>query len=515
MSYSPGRFHGAPLLTGADRHLVSRFSYGVTPPLTARVLALGGARAWFDQQLEPARIADAYVDGLGAWWPSLRRGAQELWQRQEAEVEGGWEVMEDYRRWLLMRRIHTNRPVAEMLTEFWMNHFNVPANGDAAFTHRFSYDQTIRSRALGRFDDLLFHVITHPAMGIYLDNATSSAAHPNENLGRELLELHTVGRGTYDEADVKDSARILTGWQVDMWRTWVAAYKPAKHATGRVNVIGFSDPNVALDGRELTRRYLTYLAHHPATATRICRKLAVKFVNDTPSAAMVKRLADIYLAHNTEIKPVLRALVKEAEFLAARGAKVRDPGEDVVATYRALQVKLAAPAAADSETAADAILWQTSSLGAAPCSWPRADGQPIDNESWSTPARVMAALDLHYVMSGGWWPTVGITYRTPAQWLPVSRRVTKVRRRRRKRGKKRWVWVTTKVTVREHRFDVVVDHLCQQLLGMSSTAAILQACCESVGLTAASMVGPTSDVVKWNFPRVLTTVLDTPQHFTR
>ena len=121
--------------------------------------------------------------------------------------------MESYQRWLLMRRIRTKRQVQEVMTEFWLNHLNVPANGDATFTWRFDYDRQIRARALGSFRDILYAAVTHPAMGIYLNNAVSTKSHPNENLGRELLELHTVGRGEYTEDDVKNSARILTGWR--------------------------------------------------------------------------------------------------------------------------------------------------------------------------------------------------------------------------------------------------------------------------------------------------------------
>lgn len=544
-TYKPAVFAGAPLLSEVDRHLVSRFSYGVTPGLTADVLASGGAGAWFSSQLSPDSIPDPRAGAMEGWWPSLNRSALEMWQRQQAEIEGIWNVMEDYRRWLLMRRIYTTRPVQEMLTELWMNHLNVPGNGDACSTYRFSYDKSIRANALGRFEDILFNAVTHPAMGIYLDNATSTKAHPNENLGRELLELHTVGRGNYSEDDVKNAARVLTGYRVDLWRTWAATYKTADHWTGPVTVMGFSDANASADGRDTCRRLLTYLARHPSTAARVCRKLAVKFVSDSPSEALVEQLASVYLANDTAITPVLQALVAHPEFLGSAGKKVRDPGEDIVATYRALQVDVVAPPAGDSSYAADAIIWQCGNLGMQPVVWPRPDGQPIDNESWSTPARIMASFALHYSMSGTWWPTQGITYRTAVDWLPVSSRTRQVqdtkkvkvavRKRKRvkvrtKRGKirvrLRWVttyeWREKKVwrTVTEHEtniqpFDMVVDNLAQQLLGRHSTATLLQACCEALGVSPGEEIGPDHSVVKWNSARLLSAVLDTPEHFTR
>ena len=181
-------------------------------------------------------------------------------------MRGGWQVMEDYGRWLLVRRIRTRRPVLEKMTEFWEAMLHVPVSGDAHFTWRVDYGDTVRRHALGRFDELLAATTTHPAMLIFLSAATSTKRAPNENLGRELLELHTLGAGNYDEDDVKASARILTGHHVDLWESWKASYVKEDHATGKVQVKGFTHKNRKADGREVTREYLRYLAHHPLTA---------------------------------------------------------------------------------------------------------------------------------------------------------------------------------------------------------------------------------------------------------
>ncbi len=490
-AYKPRRHRGAPLLKQADRHLVDRFSYGNTPALTKQVRRAGGARAWFAQQLRPGGVPDGPTDRLITWWPSLTRGPLDLWTRNVDGTEGGWEVMADYQRWILLRRITTARPVAELMAEFWMNHFNVPVHGDGTFTYRFAYDQAIRRAALGTFEDLLLTATTHPAMGIYLNNAVSTKQHPNENLGRELLELHTVGYGAYDEDDVKDSARILTGYLVDMWRSWDAAYSPEDHATGPVSVLGFRHANAAADGRPVVEAYLRYLARHPATARRIARKLCVKFVGDAPSAALVESLAQVYLDNATAIKPVLQALVASKEFGRSAGAKVRDPSEEIVATYRVLRVTLSDPPAGDNGYAARAILWQAGSIGAVPFDWPRPDGQPVDNQSWSSPARLLASMETHWAMSGGWWPKDGIRYRSAQAWLP-SKRV---------------------------RFDVLVDHLSQQLLGRHSTARLLKACVEVCPgdwhVRPSSKIEADHPLVRWGFHRVLATILDSPDHFTR
>ncbi len=473
------------VLSTADRHLVGRFSYGITPTLARQVKKAGGGRAWFDQQLAPASIADAYADGLKSWWPGLANSPQVLWANTQSGVEPGWQVMADYQRWVLARRIHSQRQLLEVMTEFWENHLHVPVNGDGAFTYRVPYGELIRRHALGSFVDMLTDAVTHPAMGIFLSNAVSTRKAPNENLGRELLELHTVGRGSYDEGDVKDSARILTGWRVDTYKTWNATYVVNDHATGPVSVMGFSDANASTDGRELTRRYLRYLALHPATAQRICRKLAVKFVRDEPPQLLVDQLAGVYLANDGRIVPVLRALVASSAFAGAVGAKVRDPGEDVVATYRVLGVKPNRPTAEDD--AANAMLWQVGSLGAVPFGWARPDGAPIDNPSWATTSRMLAGFDVHYSLSGQWWPSKGATFASHRSWLPQKR----------------------------IRFDRLVDHLSRRLLQRPASPTLLKACCEATGIGRRTLITRKHDLVKWGMPRLLTTLLDSPTHLSR
>jgi hypothetical protein len=488
-AYQPAHHRGDKLLGTQARHLVGRFSYGVTPALAAEVRTAGGARAWFEGQLDPASIPDRRADALREWWSGLSRDCTDLWHRQRDGIEGGWEVMFDYQRWVLLRRMRSRRQVLEVVTELWENHFNVPVNGDAQCFWRTDFGDTIRAGALGRFDDLLHAAITHPAMLINLDNVSSTAAHPNENLGRELLELHTVGRGSYDESDVKESARILTGWSADMWDTFKAEYLPKQHATGPVRVMGFTHPNGDADGRAVTRAYLGYLARHPATARRVARKLAVKFVRDDPPQSLVDELARVYLDNDTQIRPVLRALVRSAAFAESVGAKVRDPGEDLVATYRALDVRVQrAPAGERGERwAANQLIWDVSSIGTKPFDWPRPDGQPIDNVSWASPSRLVASMSVHQNMGGGWWPDTGIDYHKPAWWFPRF----------------------------PIRFDLAVDHLSQVILHRRSTAQLLEACCLAVGVEPHERITREHGVVRWDMHRLLSVFLDSPAFLTR
>ena len=490
-TYTPRKYRRQPVLKAVDRHLAGRFSYGLDGSVVSEIRRAGSARAWFEDQLTPGNIDESRATAVNGWWPSLDYGPQKLWDRSKSGVETGWKWAPHYQRWVLNRRIRTRRHVLELMTEFWENHLNVPTTGEHHFVFRKDYGDVIRARALGTYDELLHATITHPAMLVYLDNAISTAVAPNENLGRELLELHTVGlTAGYTEDDVKASARILTGWRVDVGKTWDTSYRPADHWVGPVRVLEFSDANAERDARALTRRYLSYLAHHPATAQRIARKLVIKFVQDDPPAALVDELARVYLANGTAIKPMLRALVDSPEFAASAGAKVRDPGEDVVATYRVLGITLANPADGGSDaerSGANALLWQAGAMGLIPFAWPRPDGAPLTNQAWASPGRLLAGWKAHYQLAGGWYPTVGIDYRSRSSWIPEF----------------------------PIRFDLLVDYLSVRLLQRRSTATLLQACCESVGYSPAERITRDHRLLRFDLPHVLATILDSPAHVTR
>ena len=281
-------------------------------------------------------------------------------------MQGGWEVMANYQRRALQRRMRTNRPVLEMMTEFWENHLNVPVNGDAQFTYRAAYGDLVREHALGqvlrpaRRRD-------HPPGDAHLPRPghVDQARTPTRTSAASCSSATPSAEGNYTEDHVKSSARILTGYTVDMWETWQALYDPEEHWRGAVRVMGFHDKNRKKDGQALTRRYLEYLAHHPATARRIAWKLAVKFVRDHRRPRWSSTLAKVYLQERHRDRP--RAAgpgAAPASSQRSGGAKVRDPGEDIVATYRALGIRMDEPRADDS--AVNALLWQAGSIGIYP-----------------------------------------------------------------------------------------------------------------------------------------------------
>jgi hypothetical protein len=193
----------------------------------------------------------------------------------------------------------------------------------------------------------------------------------------------------------------------------------------------------------------------------------------------------VFLANNTEIKPVLRALVASGEFKAAAGAKVRTPTDDVVATHRALGTELAK--VVNDDSAANVILWQTASIGQTPFAWGRPDGQPDDNRSWSSASRLLASFEVHYSMAGRWWRKEDVTYRTPEAWMPAP----------------------------SLRFDALVNHLSTQLLGKRVPTRLLRACMEATGAAADATITIAHPVMDGQFPILLTTLLDSPDHMHR
>lgn len=474
--------------TRTERHWMNRLSWGATPELTEQLRAAGGPQAWFLAQLEPAQITDRFAGRLRSWFPGTQYDPQMLWKRHKQGIYPLWEVTADLQSWTMLRRVHSQRQLHEVMTDFWSNLLHVPAGDDKSYTWRWHYDATVRKHALGSFAAMLQAAITHPAMGCYLDNAQSSDIQLNENLGRELLELHTVGLGAgYTEDDVKMSARILTGYNVDMWDTFDAWYAKYDHFVGPVRVLGFADANAELDGRPVTARYLSYLAHHPATARRIARRLCVRLVSDTPSAALVTAVARAYLASGTDIKATLRALVRHADFDSAVGAKVRTPVEDAVAMYRVLGVRPTIPTG-DGAFATD-FHWLVSDMGQQPFDWPRPDGAPDNGESWSGVSRVLRSFEVHHTAAAGWWPTRDVTYRNAEAWLSG---------------------LAFPATL-----DEITDHVSRRVLCRRASEALKEAVAARMQMSRGDTARTTGDMPMWRLQSVLATTLNSPDHLHR
>ena len=444
----------------------------------------GGAMEWFEQQLDHSSVRESAKGAeVASWFPRLQDSPAEIWHNNRTDVHNNWEYARDLSNYSMLRRIYSSRTVFESMVELWSNHFHVDAQHHPGFTQRPAYDATIREHALGTFADLLVAVTLHPAMLMFLDNWRSIRNNPNENHGRELLELHTVGRDAgYTEAMVKDSAKLLSGHTVEQ-DGWTAFYDPSRHTTGEVEVLGFKRRNGVADAPGLAEEYLRHLAHHPATARRIARKLAVRFVSDDPSDALVAHVADAFLASGTDIKATLRALVSSEEFWASKGAKVRTPIDDVVATCRVLQVSAQAPANLSSFV--HELSWAIGSTLV--YQWPRPDGSPDRAAVWASTTRMLNSWRMHWGMAGGWWPSGEARYKRPRAFLPEP----------------------------GIRFDELVDHLSRVMLGRRSTRRLLKAACQGCDIAPDERINRSHAAMSWKFPRLVAVLLDSPEHMYR
>jgi uncharacterized protein (DUF1800 family) len=265
----------------------------------------------------------------------------------------------------VLRAVYSERQLEEVMTDFWFNHFNVFIFKDQDQYLVTTYERdVIRPYALGKFHDLLLATAKSPAMLFYLDNwlsigPNSQAAgggkpgqppNPsaikglNENYGRELMELHTLGvDGGYTQADVTEVARVFTGWTVQpMDQGWGFVFDPKRHEPGSKTVLGKTIPDKGVDeGMQV----LDMLAKSPATARFISTKLARRFVADDPPPALVDAMAKTFLSSDGDIKEVLRTMVHSKEFWSPDiyRKKVKTPLEFVASAVRATGTQVQNP----------------------------------------------------------------------------------------------------------------------------------------------------------------------------
>ena len=256
----------------------------------------------------------------------------------------------------LLTDIYSNRELEAVMTDFWLNHFNIYIRKDGQMPSLLpQFQQTVQAHALGHFEDLLVATARSPAMLLYLDNAQSigpdsiaagntprnpnakkkKAVGLNENYARELMELHTLGvNGGYTQNDVTEVAKVLTGWTTERpGDGGEFTYNDRRHEPGNKTVLG---KTIHDGGEREGEEVLHMLATSPATAHFISLELAERFVADTPPAALVDRMAQTFLKTNGDIKAVLRTMVHSPEFFSATTvhAKLKTPLEYVVSALR-------------------------------------------------------------------------------------------------------------------------------------------------------------------------------------
>ena len=253
----------------------------------------------------------------------------------------------------LLRAVYSERQLEEVLVDFWFNHFNVDARKIEERPVTAAYErEAIRPKVLARFRDLLGATAKSPAMLFYLDNWMSAAPVApaavaaktgpprglNENYGRELLELHTLGvDGGYTQRDVVEVARCFTGWTMNDPHDGLGfVFKPGMHDRGEKRVLGHrirGAPGGIADGEQV----LDILARHPSTARFIATKLVRRFVADDPPPRLVDRTARTFRRTDGDLAEVMRTILTSPEFrdAAARRAKIKSPFEYVVSVLRA------------------------------------------------------------------------------------------------------------------------------------------------------------------------------------
>ena len=380
--------------------LIERLTFGPTPALVDQVASLGADRFLEYQLSYPPATTAGVLTGA-----HLLDGT--FGDRYRAR--DSHDAPREMRHAAVVRAVTHPGQLAELMVEFWTNHFSTySGEDDQQVQYAVATDdrEVIRRHAMGSFADMVLASARSVSMQRYLDNFRSVANNPNQNYARELMELHTLGEGRgYDETDVAAVSRILSGWGL----TGTAGdgvgysfqYQPNRHFSGPVTVDitlpdgsveewstpGRSGPEGEQDGID----FINWLVRLPNTARFISEKLARRFVSDTPSAELVSSMAGVYLANDTAIVPVLRHMFTSDEFNSSRRTKVKSPFELLVGVLRATGAQVDRQAGGP---AAATISTQLDGLGHLLWGWPTPDGFPDERSFWITTNSVMRRWEL-------------------------------------------------------------------------------------------------------------------------
>jgi uncharacterized protein (DUF1800 family) len=374
------------------------------------------------------QLAAALPPQALAQFPEFRRMGMK--SRQPQQVVSG-----DLKEGKVFRALYSNRQLEEVLVDFWFNHFNVFENKNVQIQPQgvvrmllASYERdAIRPHVLGKFKDLLLATARHPAMLYYLDNWQSMspnaldafqvgpfAAGPNlaqqfsrqahglnENYGREVMELHTLGvDGGYTQADVIAVARCFTGWTISQPTTKPGfVFASFMHDTGEKVVLGHT---IAAGGGEQDGlQAIDILARHPSTARFISRKLAERFVADEPPQSLVDRMAQTFTKTDGDLRAVLQTMFTSPEFFSegAWDAKVKSPFEMVVSAVRAMGGE-----ATDTFT----LVQKIADLGEPLYGKLEPTGYPETGEGWLSTANLLGRMNFATTLASGQVPGVKV-----------------------------------------------------------------------------------------------------------
>lgn len=381
---------------------MNRFGLGYGATDARRLIA--GQQAWLASQIDSSAVL-SFSSGLPPSSDLMKDIAALRGIKKDDEGNKGEkkEMRQEIRHQVLdanaarfAQAVTTQAPFAERLVLFWSNHFTVSYAGKpilAALTCAFE-NEAIRPHVFGRFEDMVLSVARHPAMMLYLDNATSvgpnsaagqrRSAGLNENFARELMELHTLGvDGGYTQSDVTEMARILTGWTMVPKDGGGFVFVDHRHEPGARKVMGRTYPE---GGEEQGLAAIHDLCSHPATARHIATKLARHFIADTPPQSAVNALAESFSHSGGDLKAVYRTLIALPESWQSPAAKVKTPYELVVSAFRALDI-------APDKIPFQSVFGSLSLMGQRPFSALSPAGWPDTADDWLSSGILMTRIE--------------------------------------------------------------------------------------------------------------------------
>lgn len=362
--------------------LIDRVTFGITTDEIALFTAKGWA-GYLEYQLAPEKISDAALNNRLQEFPCTA-----CTPYQNLRVYGwstGYDIYYDMASAQIVRAAYAKAQLLEVMTEFWLDHFNVFNNaimGELLPT----YVRTIRSLALSDFYTLLRAVVKSGAMMQYLDNDRNVIGQHNENFARELMELHTLGvYNGYSEADIYVARRCFTGWSreaidEDPAKTtnvnWgMFKYYPDRHDNEGGYYLGTKSTDLIVKGGiEQGEGILTKLAAHPNTALTIATKLCKRFLGENVSSAFIQATADKFIASKGDIKTVLRFVLDETNFKANYSPRFKRPFRYVISAVRATYGNIV--------DTGDVLWWLLQPLRQQPFQWGPPNGYPDDYLSW-------------------------------------------------------------------------------------------------------------------------------------
>ncbi|MBM3617417.1 MAG: DUF1800 domain-containing protein [Alphaproteobacteria bacterium] len=331
-------------LSAHARVAANRFGMGLRPE-EIEGLSSGNPRAWLLSQLsspQPAPVSS--LEGS----PIRRLAEGEKNKDKDAQKAIRREIRQQFTGMLGRKFTHaitTKTSFHERLVWFWENHFSVSTKSPIATASIIGYEAlAIRPHVTGKFEDMLIAVAQHPAMLLYLDNTRSISADSmagkrqkkglNENLAREILELHTLGvEGGYSQADVGALAKLITGWSIDR-ESGNFQFRPLAHSREDVTLLNKRYSAPRMPNVERGEAALRDLARHPATAQFIALKLARHFIADIPPESAVNALRDAFLRSGGDLRQVYEALLGLPEAWQPAPVKLKSSSEMIISAAR-------------------------------------------------------------------------------------------------------------------------------------------------------------------------------------